>query len=145
GPGVPADGGSEHRPHRAGPRPLAPQPGQRRIPARRAGVGGTAALPTHARRRGTPPAPRRGRPVRVVVVAGALPGGGRPLTHRLPRRHAAPGAGRTARRGRPGVPRRTAVGPLPGGGRLRLAVSRAGVVTATRIMLGPLVRGPRLT
>src|SRR5699024_12726724 len=43
-------------------------------------------------------------------------------------------------RGRSGVPRRTAVGPLPGGRRLRLALSAAGPVTPARILLGALVR-----
>src|SRR5699024_8195953 len=113
-------------------------------PARRAGVVGTAALPTHARRRGTPPAPRRGRPVLVVVVAGAVLRGGRRLAHRLPPRHAPPRAGRTACRGRPGVPRRTAVGPLTVGRRLRRAPSPAGPVPPARILLGALGRPLRL-
>src|SRR5699024_36068 len=142
--GVPADGGPEHRPHRAGPRALAPQPEQRRVPARGAAVAGAAALPAHAGRRGARPAPRRGRPVLVVVVAGAVLREGRRLAHRLPPRHAPPRPGRAACRGRSGVPRRTAVGPLPGGRRLRLALSAAGPVTPARILLGALVRGLRL-
>src|SRR5699024_609412 len=78
------------------------EPAHRRLPARGAGVARRAALPAHSRGRGAAHAPRRGRPVLVVVVAGAVLREGCRLADRLPPGHAAPGTGRAAPPGPPG-------------------------------------------
>src|SRR5699024_10649477 len=92
------------------------------MPAGGARLAGRAADPAHPRRRRAQPAPGRGRPVLVVVVAGTVLREGRGLAHRLPPGHPASRAHRRASPGRSGARWGAAVRPCAGRRRLRLSL-----------------------
>src|SRR5699024_3096652 len=102
--------------------------------------------PAHPRRRRAQPAPGRGRPVLVVVVAGTVLRERRGLAHRLPPGHPASRAHRRARPGRSGSRWGAAVRPCAGRRRLRrsLIPPRARRARPSRVLLRLVAAFPRV-